>query len=55
MIIFVIDPSKVGDKNFSQVLKENIEGIIKQKYFCFVLSKLDLYEEDEIKLINELK
>lgn len=55
MIIFIIDPSKIGEKNFSYVIKENIKGMIcKKKNFCFVLSKLDLYEEDYERIINEM-
>lgn len=55
MIIFLIDPSKIGEKNFSDVIKENIKGLIcEKKNFCFVLSKLDLYEQDSERLIKEM-
>lgn len=55
MIIFIIDPLKIGDKNFTEVMKKNInEMLLEKKNFCFVLTKLDRYDEDKEKLLNEM-
>lgn len=54
VILFVIDPSKLGERNFSEKIKQYVDYIKKaEKDFCFVLSKLDLYEEDKEKIKNE--
>lgn len=54
VVLFVIDPSKLGERNFSEKIKQYVDYIKKaEKDFCFVLSKLDLYEEDKEKIKNE--
>lgn len=55
MVIFVVDPCKIGESNFNKIIKENIEELINNnKNFCFVLSKLDMYEEDAEKILKEM-
>lgn len=55
MVIFVVDPSKIGESNFNKIIKENTEELINNnKSFCFVLSKLDMYEEDSEKILKEM-
>lgn len=55
MVIFVVDPCKIGESNFNKIIKENTEGLINNnKNFCFVLSKLDMYEEDSEKILKEM-
>lgn len=55
MVIFVVDPCKIGESNFNKIIKENTEELLKNnKNFCFVLSKLDMYEEDSEKILKEM-
>lgn len=55
MVIFVVDPCKIGESNFNKIIKENIDELINNnKNFCFVLSKLDMYEEDSEKILKEM-
>ena len=55
MVIFVVDPCKIGESNFNKIIKENTEELLNNnKSFCFVLSKLDMYEEDVEKILKEM-
>lgn len=55
MVIFVVDPCKIGESNFNKIIKENTEELLNNnKSFCFVLSKLDMYEEDLEKILKEM-
>ena len=55
MVIFVVDPCKIGESNFNKIIKENTEELLNNnKSFCFVLSKLDMYEEDSEKILKEM-
>jgi GTPase SAR1 family protein len=56
MILFIIDPVQIGEKHFAAVMAEYTEYLKNaNKDFCFVISKLDMYEDDEQKILGELK
>lgn len=57
MIVFIIDPAKVGESNYTELLKEYLPKLFKnRKDFCFVVSKRDLYDsEEEEKIKKEIQ
>lgn len=54
LVLFVINPGRVGEKNFTEKIKQYVEYIRKNnKKFGFILSKYDLYEPDKEAVLEE--
>lgn len=54
LVLFVINPGKTGEKNFTEKMKLYIEYIRKNnKQFAFILSKYDIYEQDKSEVLDE--
>ncbi|NNU78355.1 dynamin family protein [Clostridium estertheticum] len=54
LILFVVNPGRIGDVNFTEKIKTFVEYIIKNdKKFAFILSKYDLYEQETEVILRE--
>jgi GTPase Era involved in 16S rRNA processing len=54
LVLFVVNPGRIGEKNFTEKIKQYVEYIRKNnKKFGFILSKYDLYEPEKESVFEE--